>query len=880
MDTENKTFGALHVEPGVIIAKRYEVCERLGAGGVGMVYRAIDRELDGEVVALKLLLPHLSQDETVFRRFRNEVLVARTLSHPNIVRTHDMGRAEGGYSYISMEYVDGVSLKDKLLLRDDQGNFRPSLTFDEALRFLYQIISGVSYAHEKGVIHRDLKPANVLISKKGEVKLADFGTARIMGMDTTLTQTGQVIGTPDYMSPEQIRGELLDQSCDIYALGIMAYELVNGTRPFMADSSVAVAFKHLNDPIPPFASTERGIPIWFEDVVKRASAKKKEDRFSSVMEFAATLLDYAPKLSVQSTFFTVDRTLFRGALGSGAHPVSETQNGAPEKEKSDSVPRKGEGKSELRFELGHSTSAHDEDEGWKFGTAAAEGADTHSRLKTHKKTESHARRVALFGLGCLCGLLAMVMIYSRVSPSFQASWSRHLVHLRDDQPGLAGLLAGLLGIELPADTKPDLTAQSGLPAEDKKENKKEALGTTDRDVKPAEPKATPLTVAAVEKPTATPVVREPDKQETPTKTVEPENSKTAKEEKKDEKIVKEEKPAEALPVFSGSLSFRDVARGPVDDSVAVDKLSQLRWFASLNVSSGSMPAQDVLRNDFAVNIFDLKRSSVVTKLKTDQVQPAGREDPNLRISGSFSALKSLNPSAGAFRVDLVHNGEVLASKDLVLYKASVSLSTPSEPTAPDSRIAIIRGSTITGNEAPKSVPEALPVPTEAPPVTTQPNVPPVTEPPIVINPTQPNLPTNFGSGLPMAKGMNPEDYGAKVPDTSQPRLPPEPVAVPTVQESYGGFLRIPGAQGGREDRLTLILNLEFRNADISGSANIAGYDPFVVSGHVLARGTEMELKNGTYWIRLTSGPQGRSLRGLFSFPAIQKKGGWEATRTN
>ena len=236
MDGSLQSTG-FNVSPGDLIAGRYELHERLGAGGMGMVFRATDRELDGEVVAIKLLLPHLAQDENVFRRFRNEVLVARSLTHPNIVRTHDIGKTAQNYSYISMEFVDGVSLRDRLHAAVEEngrgGKVLPPLAFEEALSFLYQIICGVSYAHGRGVIHRDLKPANVMISKTNEVKLADFGTARMVGADTRLTQTGQVIGTPDYMSPEQIRGEELDTSCDIYALGILAYELVSGKRPFV-----------------------------------------------------------------------------------------------------------------------------------------------------------------------------------------------------------------------------------------------------------------------------------------------------------------------------------------------------------------------------------------------------------------------------------------------------------------------------------------------------------------------------------------------------------------------------------------------------------------------------------------------------------------------
>lgn len=196
----------LHFEPGAVIAGRYVVQGKLGLGGMGLVLKVIDRDLNDELVALKLLHAHLYEDETVFRRFRNELLVARSLSHPNIVRLHDIGRAPEGFSYISMEFVDGVSLREVVNSAvDDHGN-PCGLAFEKAMGIFLQMLSGVAYAHAKDVIHRDLKPANVLMSKSGEVKLADFGTARILGMDTSLTQTGQSLGTPDYMSPEQIRG--------------------------------------------------------------------------------------------------------------------------------------------------------------------------------------------------------------------------------------------------------------------------------------------------------------------------------------------------------------------------------------------------------------------------------------------------------------------------------------------------------------------------------------------------------------------------------------------------------------------------------------------------------------------------------------------------
>jgi len=272
VDGVSTTFKTVQIEPGTVIADRYEVVKRIGSGGMGMVFKVLDRHLSDEVLALKLLQPHLVEEETVFRRFLNEVRVARSLTHPNIVRIHDIGTAKEGFPYISMEFVEGVSLRDRIL------NSANRLSFSEALGILYQILNGVAYAHEKGVIHRDLKPANVLIGGNDAVKLVDFGTARIVGLDNSITQTGQSVGTPDYMSPEQIVGENIGSASDIYALGIIAYELIARQRPYVADTAVAVAFKHMSEPVPSLKEIEPSTPQWYDALITKAMAKSIEDR--------------------------------------------------------------------------------------------------------------------------------------------------------------------------------------------------------------------------------------------------------------------------------------------------------------------------------------------------------------------------------------------------------------------------------------------------------------------------------------------------------------------------------------------------------------------------------------------------------------------------
>jgi len=856
MDIEAKSVSGLIFEPGTVIAGRYEIYERLGAGGVGMVYRALDRDLD-EIIALKLLLPHLAQDENVFRRFRNEVLVARALSHPNIVRTHDMGRAEGSYSYISMEFVDGVSLKDKLLTRTQTGEVRPSLKFEEALSILYQVISGVAYAHGRGVIHRDLKPANVLISKAGEVKLADFGTARIMGMDTTLTQTGQVIGTPDYMSPEQIRGEQLDPSCDIYALGIMAYELVTGERPFMAESAVAVAFKHLNDPIPNFASAERGIPVWFAEVVSKATAKKKGDRFASVMEFAATLLDYAPQLSVHSTFFSVDRSTLRGGAASGSF---QSPYAAPDKPAADDS-------REFRFELGASGAAPSDDEGWRLGSGATGESDQQfvrrPGAETNEPSSGAGKKVGMV-LGGIAALLILCAITGRLLGSDDPALRDPLRAMKARHPAIAESLALLFGVSLedrPEDLKIGFNTRRSSSA-----------GEASSKTASASASSEPARIA-VSSASSIVETREPDTK--PVKTPAPEKEPVAVAVATPvNEPVKTPEPPPAPLVFSGSIMFQQGARDLGDDSISVDHLDRIKWAASLLSTGGSSESaldSKAAQNEFALNVFDLRKGVVVAKIKPEQADAANGW---VKLSGTLRTLKNMNIGAGSLRVDLIRNGEVVTSKDLVLYKASAAPPAP-PPGRPEDQIRIVNGSSVpgAGQPVPTAVAAVQPTPFQTALVQPTPALPPSGS---NLGSSAPPLAVANTGGLPVAKGHE--------NDIRQP----EPVAVatpavmvaPAIAENYGGFLRIPGDPGGQDDRREMIMNLVVQGEQLSGNATIAGFDPFTVSGRVLARGLEIDLRNTVHSIRMTSGPRDRNLRGIYTFPAIQKRGNFELRRTN
>ena len=205
MADEDISVIELTIQSGTVIANRYEVQDLIGTGVTGSVFRVNDRHLGGDVVALKVLHPYLQEDKVMFGRFQNEVRIARSLAHPNIVRIHDMGLTDEGFTYISMELVDGQSVRSRITAnQNERKEGQLPIPFEEAIDILVQTLNGVEYAHQQGVVHRDLKPANIMMTKEGKVKLADFGTARIAGASTSLTRTGQIVGTPDYIANSKI----------------------------------------------------------------------------------------------------------------------------------------------------------------------------------------------------------------------------------------------------------------------------------------------------------------------------------------------------------------------------------------------------------------------------------------------------------------------------------------------------------------------------------------------------------------------------------------------------------------------------------------------------------------------------------------------------
>lgn len=258
---------------------RYQVMSELGRGGMGIVFQAYDKQLN-ETVAIKILSPFISNDSEGLERLKREVSAARRVSHGNVIRIHDIGETKGLH-YVSMEYFPGDDLKAYLRKNSN-------LSFMQAYQIAVQICDGVDAAHRQGVIHRDLKPQNVIIDARNQIKIIDFGlahSAHLKGM----TATGLIMGTPEYMSPEQVAGSKVDERTDIYSLGVILYELFTGCVPFTGDSAIAVGFMQMKDPPPSPRSINPHISPQIEAVILRALEKEPMQRYPTVAALRSAL---------------------------------------------------------------------------------------------------------------------------------------------------------------------------------------------------------------------------------------------------------------------------------------------------------------------------------------------------------------------------------------------------------------------------------------------------------------------------------------------------------------------------------------------------------------------------------------------------------------
>ncbi|MGI5268250.1 Stk1 family PASTA domain-containing Ser/Thr kinase [Nonomuraea sp. CA-218870] len=313
-----------------LLGGRYELDGVVGRGGMAEVYRARDIRLD-RIVAIKTLRSDLARDHTFQARFRREAQSAASLNHPAVVAVYDTGEdvTDGTpVPYIVMEYVDGRTLRD--LLRADR-----RLIPERATELVDGILRALDYSHRGGIVHRDIKPANVMITTAGDVKVMDFGIARAMADSAaTMTQTAQVIGTAQYLSPEQARGERVDARSDIYSTGCVLYELLTGQPPFTGDSPVAIAYQHVREePIPP-SQIDPEIPQWADAIVLKAMAKDPAHRYQSATEMRADIQRAMSGMPVDAQTMAMT-----GQYGQGTRMMTATQSATgPATQRTNAIP--------------------------------------------------------------------------------------------------------------------------------------------------------------------------------------------------------------------------------------------------------------------------------------------------------------------------------------------------------------------------------------------------------------------------------------------------------------------------------------------------------------------------------------------------------------
>ena len=278
-----------------LLAGRYELIEKIGEGGMAIVYKAKCRLLN-RYVAIKILRPEFTKDEQFVENFRRESQAAAGLSHPNIVSVYDVGQ-EGNIHFIVMELVEGKTLSE---LIEEKGR----LDYKEAINITRQVASALSLAHKNQIVHRDIKPHNILITNTGVAKLADFGIAKAVSASTIIGGNNKVMGSVHYFSPEQARGAYVDERSDIYSLGIVLYEMLTGKVPFDGDNPISIALMHINDPMPPVSAEVPGIPPQLEKIIMKATDKYQTNRYRTADEMIEDLdnIEVITKVMGQKAF--------------------------------------------------------------------------------------------------------------------------------------------------------------------------------------------------------------------------------------------------------------------------------------------------------------------------------------------------------------------------------------------------------------------------------------------------------------------------------------------------------------------------------------------------------------------------------------------------
>lgn len=296
----------INLQTGAVINNRYEVVRCLGTGSMGLVYACRHKELGDHMVAMKVLFSNVARDEVAFARFKNEIVASYGVNHPNVVRAYEYFK-EGDMVAYTMEYVDGGDLADKM-------NECEIFEIDECIRLLKQTCSGLIAIHEAGIIHRDLKPENILLDKKGNVKITDLGIARTQ-KGPRLTEHGGVVGTMQYVSPEYLEEGVVDESSDIYALGVIAYEMIVGDEPFQGETAIEQMTLRLRSDPDPLYLHRSDCPAPLSNIVLKAMARNTNDRYSTAAEMLKDLEALSKGGAVVAEEELIDEIIFTPEAG-------------------------------------------------------------------------------------------------------------------------------------------------------------------------------------------------------------------------------------------------------------------------------------------------------------------------------------------------------------------------------------------------------------------------------------------------------------------------------------------------------------------------------------------------------------------------------------